>query len=142
MRAYLFRSRDGEEETSRNSCVVERRCEILKGFSESEAFGASGGEEAASNAWRGRTESYETWRKFSLNQAETAVAAKSSSDRVVGGEYDGSDRHNYSSGLMPSLGAGRKVDEEVVILKEVDAHNVLADAGDVNDGLVDAGGRR
>ena len=44
--------------------------------------------------------------------------------------------------LMPSLGAARKVDVEVMILKEVDPDYVPAGAGDVNYGLVDAGGRR
>ena len=43
---------------------------------------------------------------------------------------------------MPSLGAGREVDIEIVILKEVDPDYVPAGSGDVNDGFVDPGERR
>jgi hypothetical protein len=74
MQVFLLRSDDGEGEAG-SACVVEGRCENLKGSGESEAFGAAGGEEAASNAWRSRTESHESWGKFSVNQSETAVAA-------------------------------------------------------------------
>jgi hypothetical protein len=52
MRAFPLRSGDGEEKTSSNSSVVGGGCEKLKGFRESEALGASGGEEAASDARR------------------------------------------------------------------------------------------
>jgi Amidohydrolase family len=73
MRAFISGVGDGEEEASGNSSVVERGHEEFKDSGESEALGASGGEEAASDARRGGTESHETWRKFSLNQSETAV---------------------------------------------------------------------
>jgi hypothetical protein len=76
MRAFLLRSDDGEEEAG-SASVVEERCEELKGSGESEALGTSGGEETASDTWRSRTESHEAWRKFSLNQSETAVATVS-----------------------------------------------------------------
>ena len=78
MRAFLLRSGDGEEKASDNSSVVARGCEKFEGSGESETLRASGGEEAASDTWRSRTESHEAWRKFSLNQSETAVATDSS----------------------------------------------------------------
>jgi hypothetical protein len=70
---YFSRSDDGEEEAG-GAGVVEGRCEGLKDPGESEAFGPSGGEETASDARRRCAESYESWRKFSLNQAETEIA--------------------------------------------------------------------
>ena len=42
---------------------------------------------------------------------------------------------------MPSLHARREVDIKVVVLKEVDADNVFADAGHIHYGFVDAGER-
>ena len=58
MCAFLLRSGDGEEEASGNSSVVGGGCEKLKGSRESEALGASGGEEAASDARRRSAEGY------------------------------------------------------------------------------------
>jgi hypothetical protein len=69
-----LRSDDGEDETG-SADVVEGRCEKLEGYGESEALGASGGEETASDARRRSAEGHDSWRKFSLNQSEAAVAA-------------------------------------------------------------------
>jgi hypothetical protein len=54
MLAFIW-SGDGEDETG-GACVVCRGCENLKGSGESEALGASGGEEVAADAWGGGAE--------------------------------------------------------------------------------------
>ena len=72
MRAFIFRSDDGEEEAG-SACVVEGRCEELKGSRESEALGASGGEEAASDARRRCAEGDVARREVSIGQSKAAV---------------------------------------------------------------------
>jgi hypothetical protein len=57
MRSFPLRTDNGEEEAG-SASVVEGRCEELKGSGESETLGASGGEEAASDARRGCAEGY------------------------------------------------------------------------------------
>jgi hypothetical protein len=74
MRAFLLRSDAGEKEAG-SASVVEGRRENLKDSGESEAFGASGGEEAAADARCGGAEGDVTRRQVSIGQSEAAVGA-------------------------------------------------------------------
>ena len=72
MRAFLLRSDDGEEEAG-GACVVEGGCENLEGSREGEGLGASGGEEAASDARRRCAEGDVARREVSIGQSKAAV---------------------------------------------------------------------
>jgi hypothetical protein len=73
MCAFLLRSGDGEEEASGGSCVVCRGCENLKGSGESEALGASGGEEAAPYSERGCAKGHGVGCAVQVDQSDAAV---------------------------------------------------------------------
>jgi hypothetical protein len=83
MCAFLLRSHDGEEEASGGASVVERGCENLNSSGESETLGASGGEEAASDPERGRTEGDGTRCEISLDQSEAAVVHRAQSGNLI-----------------------------------------------------------
>jgi hypothetical protein len=72
MRAFHLRSGDGEEKAG-GACVVEGRCEDFKSAGEGEGLGASGGEEAASDAWRSSTEGDGARCEVPVNQSKAAV---------------------------------------------------------------------
>jgi hypothetical protein len=75
MRTFLVRSGDGEEEAAGHSSVVERGCEDLKGSGQSEAVGAPGGEEAASDERRCGPEGDGARGEVSVDQKKAAIGA-------------------------------------------------------------------
>jgi hypothetical protein len=73
MRPFPIRSDNGEDEAAGSSGVVERRCENFEGSGESETLGTSGGEEAASDAWRCCAEGHEVGSAVSVDQSKKSV---------------------------------------------------------------------
>jgi hypothetical protein len=72
MRAFQLRSGNGEEETG-GACVVEGRCENFEGSGEGEGLGASGGEEAASDARRCGSKGDGARCEVPVNQSKATV---------------------------------------------------------------------